>query len=126
MYPEDYDFPNGCPMCRFFPMPPPPPGGMGGPQGSGPPSGPPPAVTPSKNQAKSLQGGPGVGAYAVDPGAIRFCRFRYTYIWLRNGRSFWIYPVFVGRNSISGWRWNGRFWVYFGIDLRRIDSFVCY
>jgi hypothetical protein len=33
--------------------------------------------------------------------------------------------VFVGRNSVAGWRWNGFRWVYFGVDLRRIDSFVC-
>lgn len=124
MYPEDFDFPNGCPMCRFFPPPPPPPGGM---QGGGPPIGPPPSYTPSKAQAQSLGAQePGIGPYAVDPRAIRFCLFKFTYIWLENGRSFWAFPVYVGRRSISGWRWNGRFWVYFGIDLRRIDSFVCY
>jgi hypothetical protein len=138
--------PHGCPMYRLFPFPggggtpprPPfgPPGGPGGPgfgpggPGFGPggpqggaPSGPPPKFTPSKAQAQSF-GGPGV--FAVDPGAIRPCRFRFVYIWLRNGNSFWAWLTFVGRNSASGYRWNGRRWVYFGIDLRRIDSFVCY
>lgn len=116
---------------RFFPPSPgrPPfPGGPDGPDGPGrppvggqdrPPSGPPPAYTPRRPQ----QQGPGI--FAVDPGAIRPCTFRYVYIWLRNGRQFWAYLVYVGRTSAAGWRWNGFRWVYFGVDLRRIDSFVC-
>jgi hypothetical protein len=84
-----------------------------------PPSGPPPTYTPQRPRPQ------GIGIQAVDPGAIRPCTFRYVYIWLRNGRQFWAYLVFVGRNSVAGWRWNGFRWVYFGVDLRRIDSFVC-
>jgi hypothetical protein len=67
-----------------------------------------------------------VGAYAVDPGAIRRCLYRYVYIWLENGRSFWAWLTFVGRTSVAGWRWNGYRWVYFGIDLSDIEAFVCY
>lgn len=85
----------------------------------GPPAGPPPSNIPVKAQA-------GVGTLAVDPGSLRRCRFRYVYIWLDNGRSFWVWLTFVGSRSISGWRWTGRRWVYFGIDTRRIDSFACY
>lgn len=83
----------------------------------GPPSGPPPSAAPSKAQA---------GGKAVDLGSLRCCRFRYVYVWLNSGRSFWMYLVFVGRRSIAGWRWTGRRWVYFGIDTRRIVSFICY
>lgn len=120
---------------RFIPPPPgrpPIPGGPGGPGEPGrppgrppiggqerPPSGPPPTYTPRKPQTQ------GPGAFAVDPGAIRPCTHRYVYIWLRNGRQFWSYLVFVGRTSVAGWRWNGFRWVYFGVDLRRIESFVC-
>lgn len=147
--------PHYCPYRAYFEsyrtMPPPPFGGFpgqGGPQGGFPPHGgpqggfpgqggpqggapssPPPGFTPSKAQAHKMGGptGPqGVSTYAVDPGAIRFCRFKYTFIWLRNGNSFWAWITFVGRRSISGYRWNGRRWVYFGIDLNRIDYFVCY
>ncbi len=92
-----------------------------------PPSGPPPNFIPSEAQATTLSAGPGgdVSTFAIDAGAIFPCRFRFTYIWLNNGRSFWSYIVFVGRNSIAGWRYTGRRWVYFGIDLRRIRSFYC-
>lgn len=83
----------------------------------GPPKNMPPFSAPSKPKSQSL----GI----VDPRAIRRCLFRFTYIWLRNGRSFWIYLTFVGRHSIAGWRWNGRRWVYVGIDIDRIESFIC-
>lgn len=86
---------------------------------SGPPSGPPPSYVPRQSQ----EGRPGVRA--IDPGAIRPCTFRYVYIWLENGRQFWAWLVFVGPRSAAGWRWNGRRWVYFGIDLDRIESFIC-
>ncbi len=85
--------------------------------GGGPPSSPPPTFTPSQAQ---------FGTFAVDPGGIRRCLFRFTYVWLDNRQQFWYYPTFVGRNSIAGYRWMGFFWAYFGIDLRRIDSFQCF
>ncbi|WP_083465288.1 hypothetical protein [Thalassobacillus sp. C254] len=103
------------------PGPPRPPFGPPGPPGQagtpGAPTSPPPAFTPSPPAE--------IGAFAVDPGAIRRCLFRYTYVWLTNRQQFWFYPVFVGRTSVAGYRWTGFFWVYFGIDLRRISSFQC-
>ncbi len=93
-----------------------PGGSPGGGQGGGPPSSPPPAYVPQEQAT----------AFAVDPGGIRRCMFRYTYVWLIDGRSFWFYPVFLGRNSIAGWRWSRRRgWVYYGMDLRQIRSFQC-
>ncbi|MBY0123379.1 transporter [Bacillus sp. S/N-304-OC-R1] len=88
----------------------------GGGQQGGPPSTPPPAFTPQMQQ---------VTPFAVDPGAIRRCLNRFTYIWLNTGRSFWFYPVFVGRTSIGGWRWRRNRWVYFGTELNSIRSFQC-
>ena len=84
----------------------------------GPPTAPPPAFTPAP-QAE-------IGLFAVDPGAIRGCLYRYTYVWLTNRQQFWFFPIFVGRRSIAGYRWTGFSWVYFGIDLRRISSFQCF
>lgn len=74
------------------------------------------------------QGFPGQGPSPqyVSPGSIRPCLYKFTYIWQRNGRSYWAFPTRIDRRSLSGWRWLGRRWVYFGIDLRRIDSFICY
>ncbi|RKQ33248.1 hypothetical protein [Oceanobacillus halophilus] len=103
-------FPGGGPGQGF------PGGGSSGGQQSGPPTSPPPNFTPQQSQFQT---------FAVDPGGIRGCLFRFTYVWLRRD-SFWYYPTFVGRNSIAGYRWNGWRWVYFGIDLDRIESFQCY
>ncbi|PLT29782.1 hypothetical protein CUU66_11275 [Peribacillus deserti] len=99
--------------------------GQGGPpfgppgqgQQAGPPSAPPPSYIPAQTQQAQ--------AFAVDPGSIRRCLFRYTYVWLRNREQFWFYPIFLGRTSISGYRWTGFRWVYFGISLRQIESFTC-
>ena len=97
--------------------------GQGQQGGSGAPTTAPPSFTPQQSAAGARGG---VSAFAVDPGAIRGCLFRFTYIWLRNGRSFWFYPTFVGRTSVAGWRWNGRRWSYYGTDLNRISSFQCF
>lgn len=89
--------------------------------------GPPPNFTPQKNSpgVKSLnQGGP--QTKAVSPGSISFCLFRFTYIWERRGRSYWAYLLNVDRRSVSGLRWFRNTWVFFGLDLRQIDSFVCF
>jgi len=62
---------------------------------------------------------------AVDPGAIRGCLHSFMYVWLTNGQAFWMYPTFVGRRSISGFRWSRFGWVYTGFDLRMVESFFC-
>ena len=94
--------------------------GPGGGAASGPPQGPPPSFTPSQAAAQQS-----AGVLAVDPGAIRPCRFRYVYLWLDNRQQFWAWLIFVGRRSVAGWRWTGFNWVYFGLDTDRIRSFVC-
>lgn len=115
-------------MGQFFPPMGPPPSVPGyqppfsqqpgqGP-GAGPPTSPPPSFVPAQTQQQAQ-------AFAVDPGSIRGCLFRYTYVWLRNNQQFWFYPTFVGRRSVSGYRWNGFRWLYFGISLRQIRSFTC-
>jgi len=110
-------FPGGRPPGIGFPSQPsnPFPGGQGG-QSAGPPNTPPPSFTPAEQQ---------IQPFAVDPGAIRGCLFRFTYVWL-NRDQFWFFPTFVGRNSVAGFRWRRNRWVYFGIDLNRIQSFQCY
>jgi len=124
------DLCEGCPLYRqqppFFGPPgfqfPPIPGvqlpGFG--PLDGPPTGPPPSVTPQLAEPQ------GIGVQAIDPGAIRRCRYRFVYLRLTNGREFWAWLTFVGRRSIAGWRWTGFRWVYFGIDIRRIESFYCF
>jgi len=94
-----------------------PPQFPGGPTSAQAPVAPPPHFVPQQTS---------VTPFAVDPGAISGCLRRNTYVWLRNGEQFWYFPTFVGRNSVAGFRWNGRFWMFFGIDLRRISSFTCF
>ncbi|MBM7703151.1 hypothetical protein [Metabacillus iocasae] len=103
-----------------FPSSPPP--GQGGQGGVQPPTSPPPSFTPQLSASSAS----GPSLLAVDPGAIRSCLFRYTYIWQNNGRQFWFYPTYVGRKSVAGFRWTGFFWVYSGLDLRTIREFQCF
>ncbi|MBU8880979.1 hypothetical protein BGM26_18835 [Bacillus sp. FJAT-29790] len=119
--------PSGSPLGGPPGFPPGQPSGspLGGPPGfppsgvEGPPSSPPPSFTPQLQQQS-------VSMFAIDPGAIRGCLYRNTFVWLENGRSFWFYPTFVGRSSVAGWRWRGFRWAYYGTDLRRIRSFRCF
>jgi len=112
--------PMGCPFYRQFyrQMPPPEYGGYR--QMDRPPSGPPPSTTPV--EPFSAAGGPET---FVDAGSIRGCLFRYVYIWPRRGSGFWMWLTFIGSRSISGWRWDGRRWFRFGMDLRDVRSFRC-
>lgn len=117
-----YGPPQGPPMGPSYGPPQGPPSGQPGGHKNTPP-GPPPQVTPMKEQAQ-FKAGPGV--MMVEPGTLRPCLFRYVYIWPRRGRGFWAWLTFIGRRSVSGFRWNGFRWVYFGMDLRQIESFTCY
>lgn len=123
-YPPDFNYPSGedfnPPSFNY-------PGGGFNPPGM--PKSPPPNYIPSKKDKgvqKFNQGQYGPGIKAVSQSSIRFCLFKYTYIWEVNGRSYWAFLFNVDRISVSGFRWTGRNWVYFGVNLRRIDSFVCY
>lgn len=140
LYPDDSSL-RPPPFSNFQPMNPNPisgfpggpnqiPGFPGGPnQGSNLNVGPPPNFVPSKNTpgVKSLSGeGTGPQAKAVSPGSISFCLFKFTYIWERGKREYWAFLLNVDRRSVSGLRWHRGTWVFFGLDLRRIDSFICY
>ena len=111
-----------------FPIgPPPPPGGGNTPFPGGPPQpggntpmpmGPPPAFTPQMqlSATQSQQGSSG----------IRRCIYRNTFIWQRNGDSFWFFPTFVTSNIILGFRW-GRFgWIFSTVNRNSILTFQCF
>ncbi|CDN42145.1 MULTISPECIES: transporter [Paenibacillus] len=109
-------FPGGSPGGFPGGFPGGTPGGVPGAGGAQPPSSPPPQGVPQK---------PLASAFAVDPGAISGCSFRFTYIWPRFGPGFWFYPVFVGRTSVAGFRWTGFSWAFSGLDLQSVESFTC-
>lgn len=129
-FPPGFNYPGG----GFNPPGFNPPGGGFNPQKGnynqpGMPKSPPPNYVPNKNDGgvqSFSQGQYGPETKAVSSNSIRFCLYKYTYIWEVNGRSYWAFLLNVDRISVSGFRWLRRRWVYFGVDLRRIDSFVCY
>ncbi|WP_248513288.1 hypothetical protein [Sporosarcina sp. NCCP-2222] len=95
------------------------PGQFPGQGGNQAPTSPPPNFTPSYPEQQ---------LFRVDPGGIRGCLYRYTFIWTSRNRGFWFFPTFVGRTSVAGFRWRSRTrrWEYFGIDLDRIEAFTCF
>lgn len=70
--------------------------------------------------------GTGFGARAVDAGSIRRCVGGMVFMWLKNGRSMWMYPTFVGLRSISGFGWTQFGWTFTGFSLDLIDGFYCF
>lgn len=63
--------------------------------------------------------------FAINPSPISPCLFRTTYIWLRNGSSFWFFPIFAGFGLVLGFRWTGSFWIFYAIPLSDIVAFAC-
>lgn len=122
-FPQTNEFPPNFESPPEFNFP----GGAFNPPGM--PKSAPPNYTPNKNapgvQNVNITGGT-PSTFAVSSNSIRFCLYKYTFIWEESGRSYWAFLLNVDRRSVSGFRWTGRRWVYFGIDLRRIDSFICY
>lgn len=110
-------FPGGFGPPSGPPGSPPPFGQPGQGPSFGPPMTPPPSFVPAEAQQ--------IETFAVDPGSLRGCLFRFTYLWLRNRQQFWFFPIFIGQRSVSGFRWNGFSWIYFGLSLREIRSFTC-
>ncbi|WP_285766377.1 transporter [Peribacillus sp. SI8-4] len=123
---EKYSYPVGDKWEKRMPGPPGPSesyhgGGQPKPPqgGGGPPYMAPPLFTPK------LTGGM---LNAIDPGSMKGCLYQNTYVWLRNGRSFWFYPTYVGYNSVAGYRWRNsqQRWSYYGTDASEIQAFQCF
>ena len=136
-YPFD-ESPNGQPFNQFFPPgfggPSSPPPGFGGPGyppsmsqpsmgGNTPaPTAAPPNFTPAMPMTTASSRS---GSHSGSSG-IRRCIYRNTFIWERNGHSYWFFPTFVSRNVILGFRW-GRFgWTFSTINRNSILTFQCF
>ena len=113
----------GFPATPSFPQQPSFPGQQ--PSRPGTPSG--QAAAPTSPPPSQIPSYPEFQTFAVDPGAIAGCLYRFTYVWTSRRNGFWFYPTFVGRQSVAGFQWNPRRfrWEYIGIDLQRIDQFRC-
>lgn len=112
----------GPPNFNNGPIPPKPPM-------PGPPSnpnnvpGPPPSYTPKQAPSSKSSNS---NMLKVSPGSLSPCKYQYVYVWQTNGSSYWAWFTRIDRTTASGYRWNGYRWVYFGVDLNRIESFECY
>ena len=89
---------------------------------SDPPNTPPPSFIPLKSQSQVLP----MTALGIDDTLLKRCVSKKTYIWFRDNISFWVWITFIGGGHAIGWRWGGLYWIYFEVDLRKIDSFICY
>jgi hypothetical protein len=116
-FPPGQNRPPFTPPGQFPPRPVRPPFTPPGQTPGRAPTSPPPSFVPSEQRAIT---------FALDPGAVFPCRFRFSYIWPRRGQSFWAWIVFIGRRSLAGYRWTGRNWVYFAMDLRDIRNIQCF
>lgn len=85
------------------------------------PTSPAPNYIPEKPQ-KAAQGA-GFTSYLVEAPSMIGCRGHWVYIWPTNGgRGYWLFLIFVGQQSIAGFLANG---MYFGLDTKYIDAFIC-
>lgn len=111
--PPGGNFPGGFPVLPGFPNLPGSnfPGGSPGQPNM--PKSPPPNYIPSKKDKGVQNFSSSKDTKAVSPNSIRFCLFKYTYIWEVSGRSYWTFLLNVDRRSVSGFRWLGFSWVYF-------------
>ncbi|MGL5244624.1 MAG: hypothetical protein ACRC7R_05520 [Sarcina sp.] len=85
---------------------------------------PPPSYLPSKNDKNVKK----LNYNTNNPSSSKLmslCLNKFTYIWQTNGRSYWTYLISTNNKSVCGFRWGGFRWIYFGLDLNRIDSFLC-
>lgn len=53
------------------------------------------------------------------------CLFQITFVRLWTGESFWFFPTSIGFDEISGYRWNGVFWMSYSFNRRFIYTADC-
>lgn len=76
-----------------------------------PPS-PPPSAVPA--YCKYLSGS---GPYLIE----QYLQY-YTYIWMRTGESFWMYPFMIKEDLLYGFAWDAVQWVPVMLSIPYIDS----
>ncbi|MGL5635153.1 MAG: hypothetical protein ACRDDL_08845 [Sarcina sp.] len=66
-------------------------------------------------------------AHSVSSPALSCCLNGMTYIWQNDGKEYWAYIFYIDQLCFVGWRWNiyVNDWVYFGVDLSKIEAFSC-
>ncbi|MGL4742534.1 MAG: hypothetical protein ACRC41_17370 [Sarcina sp.] len=66
-------------------------------------------------------------AYSVSGAALACCLNKMTYIWQGDGKEYWAHIFYIDHICFVGWRWNiyVNDWVYFGVDLSKVEAFSC-
>ena len=59
-----------------------------------------------------------------DRAALQRCIGHTVYIWLKNGREFWFYPIHIGRTTVAGYAWKRGRWIYTGFSIHSIEFFI--
>lgn len=65
--------------------------------------------------------------YGVSAKAISCCLDKLTYIWQNDKKEYWCYIFYIDHVCFVGWRWEKHIndWVYFGIDISKVEAFSC-
>ena len=88
-----------------------------------PPQSSPPPFIPSKTEI-SNSGNSVVKDITTEN--MKDCFNKFTYVWQLNGRSYWAYITSCDKKSLSGWRFIAFKWIYFGVDLSKIECYISY
>ena len=57
------------------------------------------------------------------PELLKNCLFTYVFLWMQNGKSFWMYPTGSSVDKLSGYVWDGVRWKYAEFFWQQIDYF---
>lgn len=65
--------------------------------------------------------------YSVSAKALACCLDKLTYIWQNDSKEYWTYIFYIDHVCFVGWRWEKHVndWVYFGIDISKVEAFSC-
>lgn len=88
-----------------------------------PPQSSPPPFIPSKTEVSSS--GNSV-VKDISEENMTACLNKFTYVWQLNGRSYWACITNCDKKSLSGWRFIAFKWIYFGVDLKKIECYISY
>jgi len=77
------------------------------------PPGPPPRYIPKRPDS-------------ANTGSLKGCRKKWTFIWLKNGSSFWMWIRRIYRRTIIGTIWTGCAFSTHALAIHRIESFRCH
>jgi len=83
-----------------------------------------PASPPTISPTKPIN--PPGTSVVIDANTVKPCMNTCTYVWLKNGTTYWVWMSQTTQDSIYGYYWNGSQWAQFSLPLQQIDYFQCF